>query len=564
MNNQKRAISSSSAINNLVDAQKPHHLELVKNQKATNCEHQWKFMPSPVEPGWAQKCLHCGEVKLLEGSEQLDELVAWLNERVEAFEQLATSASDENKQAYYQHCASNKQQLSEQVARYLAKAREEENQELLQIEENGNQANPEKPPSLTIKELETLTWTWVESKLIRPQDQIECNDVKFLVSELKLCQFRLSEAKARNDSSAVKKQESRITYLKELQKLAIVIDPQFLTLIPPLSPDEKQQLEANLIEQGCRDALVIWENILLDGHNRFEICQKNNLDFQLHFLELEDRKAAHDWIILNQLGRRNLSADWMSNLRGQIYCSQKSQRGGNYGNQYTNNKIEVKENLAKGQNGTKGNQVELARGQNKTLIEESQNTAEQIGQQFGVAGRTIKRDGKYAHAIDKLCYNFGQEWRPLIIESKLNRTQVIELAKHVEDDNYYENVESILNDAKRGDDFKADYTALMSKVKGTKFNQGQLVQIKFSNTDGLSDEQRLSNGQYAPISELYDHSYQVQLLGQKELLVKAEDIKPVKIASYTVNFEPSEFACLSQQFNSPSELEAALKTRLLE
>ncbi|MGK7951949.1 MAG: hypothetical protein AB4368_24970 [Xenococcaceae cyanobacterium] len=98
-----------------------------------------------------------------------------------------------------------------------------------------NQATPEDPEDLTIIDPKDLIWTWVESKLIRHHDRLECNDVKFLVTELKLCQFRLSEALARNDSDAVKKQESRISYLKELQKLAIVIDPQFLTLIPPLS-----------------------------------------------------------------------------------------------------------------------------------------------------------------------------------------------------------------------------------------------------------------------------------------------------------------------------------------
>ncbi|MGK7938309.1 MAG: hypothetical protein AB4206_21295 [Xenococcaceae cyanobacterium] len=104
----------------------------------------------------------------------------------------------------------------------------------------------------------------------------------------------------------------------------------------------------------------------------------------------------------------------------------------------------------------------------------------------------------------------------------------------------------------------------MSKIKGTEFTKGQLVQVKFSSLEGLSEEQRLSNGQYALISQIYDHSCKIQLLGQKELWLKAEDIKPATIASYTVNFEPSEFARLSQQFNSPSELEAALKNRLLE
>ena len=455
-----------------------------------------------------------------------------------------------------------------------------------------NQTNPEDPKGLTLIDPKDLTWTWVESKLIRHHDRLECNDVKFLVTELKLCQFRLSEAKARNDSSAVKKQESRISYLKELQKLAIVIDPQFLTLIPPLSHDEKQQLEANLLEHGCRDALVIWEKILLDGHNRFELCKKHNLDFQLHFINLPDRKAAHDWIIMNQLGRRNLSSDWMSNLRGKMYQNEKLSHGGARGNQHTK-KYSSSDNLPKSKNWALAEKAQahqshsdqcsstshshthtqidlpednLAKS-NSWILPKSEvntNTASRLANQFGVTRNTIHNDAKYANAIDKLCYNFGQEWRAIIINSKLKRTQVVELAKYVEDENYYEEIESILSDAERGDDFKADYQALMSKIKGTEFTKGQLVQIKFSSLEGLPEEQRLSNGQYALIAEIYDHSYQVQLLGEKELMVKAEDLKPVKVASYTVSFEPSEFARLSQQFNSPSELEAALKTRLLE
>ena len=375
----------------------------------------------------------------------------------------------------------------------------------------------------------------------------------------------MSEALARNDSDAVKQQKSRIAYLKELQKLAIVIDPQFLTLIPPLSPDEKQQLEANLIEQGCRDALVIWGNILLDGHNRFELCKKHNLDFQLHFIELEDRKAAHDWIIRNQLGRRNLSSDWMSNLRGQMYCSQKSKRGGNYGNQYTKKQVEEQENLMVKENNTKANNAELAIGKNCLKPKsEGKDMAAQIAEQFGVTSRTIRNDAKYASAIDKICYNFGQEWRPIIIDSKLTRNQVKELADYVKDEEYYVEIEAVLNDLEHGDDFQENYRIFKNKINPPLFQVGQLVQIKFSHTDGLPEEQRVLNGQYALISELYDHSYQVQLLGQKKLLVKTEDIKPVKVASYTVSFEPSEFARLSQQFNSPSELEAALKNRLFE
>jgi len=55
------------------------------------------------------------------------------------------------------------------------------------------------------------------------------------------------------------------------------IDAEFASLIPPLSADEYMQLEANLIVEGCRDPLVVWGEILIDGHNRLQICTKHNM-----------------------------------------------------------------------------------------------------------------------------------------------------------------------------------------------------------------------------------------------------------------------------------------------
>lgn len=93
----------------------------------------------------------------------------------------------------------------------------------------------------------------------------------------------------------------------------ITIDPEFAALIPPLSKEERDQLEANLLEHGgARDALVVWNVedrlILIDGHNRFEICMLLGLLFDIQEIEFDDRNHAKEWIIRNQFGRRNLSA----------------------------------------------------------------------------------------------------------------------------------------------------------------------------------------------------------------------------------------------------------------
>ncbi len=88
----------------------------------------------------------------------------------------------------------------------------------------------------------------------------------------------------------------------------IKIDAEFASLIPKLTPEEYDHLEKNLLQEGCRDALVLWDgHILLDGHNRYEICNKHLIPFQTNSKSFEGRKQAREWIIRNQMGRRNLS-----------------------------------------------------------------------------------------------------------------------------------------------------------------------------------------------------------------------------------------------------------------
>lgn len=90
------------------------------------------------------------------------------------------------------------------------------------------------------------------------------------------------------------------------------IDPEFKALIPPLAPDEYAQLEANIRAEGCRDPLVLWNNIIIDGHNRHEICTKHGIAFECIRKPFKDREAVMLWMEENQIGRRNLSDDQRS------------------------------------------------------------------------------------------------------------------------------------------------------------------------------------------------------------------------------------------------------------
>jgi N6-adenosine-specific RNA methylase IME4 len=89
----------------------------------------------------------------------------------------------------------------------------------------------------------------------------------------------------------------------------MTINQQFRDLIPPLTFNEQSRLEAQLLLEGCRDALVTWNGTLVDGHNRFEICTRYKLPFKTREMEFESELHAKLWIRVNQLSRRNLTDD---------------------------------------------------------------------------------------------------------------------------------------------------------------------------------------------------------------------------------------------------------------
>ena len=87
----------------------------------------------------------------------------------------------------------------------------------------------------------------------------------------------------------------------------LIIDPEFAVLIPPLTPDEFSGLEKSILKEGCRDAIIVWGNIIVDGHNRFNICSKHNIPYRTEYRDFPNREAAMLWMLQNQLSRRNLN-----------------------------------------------------------------------------------------------------------------------------------------------------------------------------------------------------------------------------------------------------------------
>jgi hypothetical protein len=87
----------------------------------------------------------------------------------------------------------------------------------------------------------------------------------------------------------------------------IEIKEEFKKLIPALTAEEFKQLEENILKDGIRDPLVLWNRYLIDGHNRYQIAFKHGLEYKTIDKEFKDESQVKEWMINNQFGRRNLS-----------------------------------------------------------------------------------------------------------------------------------------------------------------------------------------------------------------------------------------------------------------
>ena len=167
--------------------------------------------------------------------------------------------------------------------------------------------------------------------------------------------------------------------MKKLYNLQI--NETIKKIIPPLSPEELRILENNIIRDGCREAICVWKNTIVDGHNRYGICIKHKIPFDIQEMEFDSFEEMEDWVCVNQLGRRNISEETRKYLIGKRYLNEKIINKNPKGNnQYT--KISKKNTPKK---------------QPTTML-----TATKLGKEYKVSSRTIVEYAKYANSIDVL------------------------------------------------------------------------------------------------------------------------------------------------------------------
>ena len=202
----------------------------------------------------------------------------------------------------------------------------------------------------------------------------------------------------------------------EAIKQKIIILDELRDLIPPLQEEEANQLERNILKEGCREALLIWQTtangldtnstetsaiyILVDGHNRYGICLKHKLNFKIHLISFDSLKEVRDYMIDNQLGRRNLIPEQASYLRGLRYNTEKLEKG-----KYTREEH-------KGQNvpyvleGSESTEKveEIHKGQNVPYgsLAKKESTSARLSKQYNVSEKTIKRDAEFAEGLNLL------------------------------------------------------------------------------------------------------------------------------------------------------------------
>lgn len=161
----------------------------------------------------------------------------------------------------------------------------------------------------------------------------------------------------------------------------LTILPEIKESLLPLKDEELKALERSILEEGIRDELIVWDKngelILVDGHHRYELAQKYNLEFKISKRQFSNLDEVLEWVDNNQLGRRNLTNEERSYLIGRMYLREKKQ-------------------------GERTDLVSDELGVKLTPSSGSHATAKKIAEKINSSEVTVRRAGRFAEAVDKV------------------------------------------------------------------------------------------------------------------------------------------------------------------
>ncbi|GBU21047.1 hypothetical protein R80B4_00936 [Fibrobacteres bacterium R8-0-B4] len=193
--------------------------------------------------------------------------------------------------------------------------------------------------------------------------------------------------------------------------IKLAIKPEFRDLLPALSAEERSALEKSILTEGCRDPIVTWGSIIVDGHNRYDICIEHGVqyhtvafyggpDFDYLPSMADKEEAVKRWIIGTQLARRNLTDEQRALYLGILYNSAKAEPVDNLKKGYAGSGSEKPNSWGTGSEKPRLNETDPI-GQN-VHSEKSESTAAKIAREHGVNEKTVRRAGEFAIGIDRI------------------------------------------------------------------------------------------------------------------------------------------------------------------
>jgi ParB-like chromosome segregation protein Spo0J len=188
--------------------------------------------------------------------------------------------------------------------------------------------------------------------------------------------------------------------------MELIIDPEFKNLIPPMKPEEFQGLIESIAKYGYDDLypIVIWNDIIIDGHNRYLICKELNIDFSVSEKDFDNRVEVINWIINNQLNRRSMTNEQRNYLIGKRYQEEKKEEC----------KQKIKEDV-----------VSLITMRPLDGIVE-----QKIAKKYQVSPNAVRKAEKFANAIDEVANNANiNPYKILGREIKGTRKDIVELSQ---------------------------------------------------------------------------------------------------------------------------------------
>jgi DNA modification methylase len=294
----------------------------------------------------------------------------------------------------------------------------------------------------------------------------------------------------------------------------LLINPEFKKLIPPLTPEEFAQLEQNCLVEGIRDAIVTWNGYIIDGHNRYEIAQRYDLEFKVIKSKFESENDVIEWMIFNQLGRRNLTVPQKDYLIGKRYDNEKQRHGGQI--KFAAENIDSR-----------------PMGKNFPSV----STAEKIANEYGISDRQVKINSEFAKGLDLISAVAPEKTNEILLEKTNLRKQEVKefskLPKEAEKQIKQETLFITQEELKQLTEQKAKELAFEKLKQLEEEKKNHFAKVAFKIKDQNLAPQSIINLELAKEYQLQEHD--VYLINNKHKLIIADSFLDIEFIKSQCN-----------------------------